>query len=147
MGNQIYKIKKYKSNQVTLGLPRWHGGKESTFQCGRCKIQTWIQSPGQEDSLEKEISIHTSILTWKCHGQRSIAGYNPWGGKEFDMTEHACKKQTSNANHTSLTIFYSQLNIYYILSRNVEILMSCNWITPVQKGLLGERITNAGRLC
>ena len=24
----------------------------------------------------------------KSHGQRSLAGYSPWGGKESDMTEH-----------------------------------------------------------
>ena len=27
--------------------------------------ETWIQSPGQEDPLEKEIAIHSSILVWK----------------------------------------------------------------------------------
>ena len=25
----------------------------------------------------------------KFHGQRSMAGYNPWGSKESDATEHA----------------------------------------------------------
>ena len=25
----------------------------------------------------------------KSHGQRSLVGYSPWGGKESDMTEHA----------------------------------------------------------
>ena len=24
------------------------------------------------------------------HGQRSLAGYSPWGRKESDTTEHAC---------------------------------------------------------
>ena len=24
----------------------------------------------------------------KFHGQRSLTGYSPWGGKEFDMTMH-----------------------------------------------------------
>ena len=27
--------------------------------------ETWIQSPGQEDSLEKEMTTHSSILAWK----------------------------------------------------------------------------------
>ena len=27
--------------------------------------ETWIQSPGREDPLEKEIAIHSSILVWK----------------------------------------------------------------------------------
>ena len=32
---------------------------------------------------------HSSILTGKSHGQRSLAGYSPWGHKESDMTEHS----------------------------------------------------------
>ena len=27
--------------------------------------ETWVQSPGQEDSLEKEMAIHSSILAWR----------------------------------------------------------------------------------
>ena len=27
------------------------------------------------------------FLLGELHGQRSLAGYNPWGGKESDMTE------------------------------------------------------------
>ena len=26
-------------------------------------------------------------LPGKCHGQRSLVGYSPWGHKESDMTE------------------------------------------------------------
>ena len=53
------------------------------LQCG----ETQVQSLGQEDLLEKEIATHSSILTWKIHGQRSLLGYSPWGRKESDMTE------------------------------------------------------------
>ena len=27
----------------------------------------------------------------KLHGQRSLTGYSPWGLKELDMTEQACR--------------------------------------------------------
>ena len=27
--------------------------------------ETWVQSPGQEDPLEKEMATHSSILAWK----------------------------------------------------------------------------------
>ena len=37
---------------------------------------------GQEDPLEKEMASHSSILAWKIHGQRSLAGCSPWGSKE-----------------------------------------------------------------
>ena len=28
-------------------------------------MQTWVRSLGQEDSLEKEMAIHSSILAWR----------------------------------------------------------------------------------
>ena len=31
------------------------------------------------------------LLPGKSHGQRSLAGYSPWGCKESDTTEHTCK--------------------------------------------------------
>ena len=47
-----------------------------------------------EDPLEKEMATHSSILAGESQGQRSLAGYSPWGSKESDMTErlsmHAC---------------------------------------------------------
>ena len=33
------------------------------------------------------MATHSSILAWRIHGQRSLAGYSPWGWKEPDMTE------------------------------------------------------------
>ena len=35
-------------------------GKESA-----CMKETWIQSLGQEDPLEKEMAIHSNILAWR----------------------------------------------------------------------------------
>ena len=29
------------------------------------------------------------FLPGESHGQRSLAGYSPWGHKESDMTEHS----------------------------------------------------------
>ena len=42
---------------------------------------------GGVDPLEKGMATHSSILVWRFHGQRSLAGYSPWGHKESDMTE------------------------------------------------------------
>ena len=33
------------------------------------------------------------FLPGKSHGQRSLAGYSPWGHKKLDMTEHTCTPQ------------------------------------------------------
>ena len=37
--------------------------------------------------LEEEMATHSSILARKTHGERSLAGYSPWGHKELDTTE------------------------------------------------------------
>ena len=43
--------------------------------------ETWVQSLGWEDPLEKGSPV---FLLGKFHGQRSLAGYSPWGSKEWD---------------------------------------------------------------
>jgi len=30
--------------------------------------------PDQEDPLEESLATHSSVLAWKIHGQRSMAG-------------------------------------------------------------------------
>ena len=40
--------------------------------------ETWVQSLGQEDSLEKEMTTVSSILSGKSHVHRSLVGYSPW---------------------------------------------------------------------
>ena len=44
--------------------------------------ETWVQSLGLEDHLEKGMTTHFSILTWTIHGQRRLAVC-----KESNMTE------------------------------------------------------------
>ena len=48
--------------------------------------ETQVRSLGQEDPLEKEMAIHSSILPGASHGQRSLAGYSPLDCKESNMT-------------------------------------------------------------
>ena len=59
---------------------------------------TGVKSLGQEDPLEKEMAIHSSILAGESHGQRRLVGYSPWGHKELDMTEVA--------EHTHMHAFF-----------------------------------------
>ena len=52
------------------------------------KVQeTQVQPLGQEDPLEEEMATTPVFLPREFHGQRSLAGYNPWGSKESHMTE------------------------------------------------------------
>ena len=48
--------------------------------------ETWVQSLGQEDPLEKEMATTPVFVPGKSHGQRSLVGYSLWSHKELDMT-------------------------------------------------------------
>ena len=50
--------------------------------------ETWVQSLGWEDLLEKEMQPTPVFWPGKSHGRRNLVGYNPWGRKELDTTEH-----------------------------------------------------------
>jgi len=44
--------------------------------------EIWVRSLVWEDSLEKEMATHPSVLAWEeSHGQGSLVGYSPWGRK------------------------------------------------------------------
>ena len=62
--------------------------------------ETQVQFLGQEDLLEKEMAIHSSILTWKIPWMEELVGYSPWGRKESDMTE-----QLHSLTHSVLNFF------------------------------------------
>ena len=49
--------------------------------------ETWVQSLGRKDPLEREWLLTSAFLSGEFHGQRSLVGYNPQGCKESDMTE------------------------------------------------------------
>ena len=51
------------------------------------KQETPVQSLGQEDPLEKGVQTTLVFLPGESYGQRSLAGYSPWGCRELDMTE------------------------------------------------------------
>ena len=49
--------------------------------------ETWVQSLGQEDPLEKEMETHSSIIAWKFLWTEEPGGLHPWGCKESNTTE------------------------------------------------------------
>ena len=49
--------------------------------------ETWVQSLGWEDLLEKEMAAHSNTIAGKSRGRRSLVGYSPSGCKESDTTE------------------------------------------------------------
>ena len=49
--------------------------------------ETQVQFMGQEDPLEKGMAAYTSILPWRSHGHKILAGYSPWNHKGLDTTK------------------------------------------------------------
>ena len=43
--------------------------------------ETWVQSLGHEDTLEKGMATHSSILTWSIPWTKKHGRHSPWGHK------------------------------------------------------------------
>ena len=48
--------------------------------------ETWVQSLGQEDPLEKEMATHFSILAWRIPWTEEPDRLQSIGSQESDMT-------------------------------------------------------------
>ena len=60
-----------------MGFPGGSDSRESACNAGDL---------GSIPGSEKEMATHSSVLTWRIHGQRSLVGYSLWGHKEtFDL--------------------------------------------------------------
>ena len=46
--------------------------------------ETWVQSVGWEDPLEKEVAIHSSILAWKIPWSEDPGRQQSMGSQESD---------------------------------------------------------------
>ena len=58
--------------------------------------EAWGLSLGREDSLEKGIATHPSILSWRSPWTEELGGlYSPWGHKESDTNERLSLSLTS----------------------------------------------------
>ena len=49
-----------------------------------------VQSLSQEDPWSRKWQPTPVSWLGKCHGQKSLEGYSPWGLKESDMTWCVC---------------------------------------------------------
>ena len=68
-----------------IGYPLQYSWASLVAQLGKnlpAMRETWVQSVGWEDLLEKGKATHSSILAWRIPWSIS-----PWGCKELDMSE------------------------------------------------------------
>ena len=48
--------------------------------------ETWVQSLGLEDPLEKKMATHSSVLAWEIPWTEETGGLQSMGSQESDMT-------------------------------------------------------------
>ena len=64
------------------GFPQWLSGKESACHCRRRGFDPWVR----KISWSRKWQPTPLFLPGKFHGQRSMAGYSPWGPKGSNTT-------------------------------------------------------------
>ena len=67
-------------------LPRWLSGKESHYQCGRCRrcgFDPWVGKIPWRGAWQPT----PVFLPGESNGKRSLAGYSPEDSKELNTTE------------------------------------------------------------
>ena len=75
--------------------------------------EMWVRSLGWEDLLEKGMATYSVILALRVPGQRSLVGYNPWGLKEWNMTEQL--KHIDAYTHTHFHDMKGTVNLKAVL--------------------------------
>ena len=56
-------------------------------RCLPAMQETWVQSLGWEDALEKEIATHSTTLAWKIPRMEKPVGYNLWQATVYGRLE------------------------------------------------------------
>ena len=66
-----------------MGFPVGTNGKEPTCQCRRRRSHPWVGKIPWRRAWQPT----AVFLPGESHGEKSLAGYNPQGHKELDITE------------------------------------------------------------
>ena len=72
-------------SSLSCGFPGGATGKEPTCQLRRCKrfeFNAWVR----KIPCRRPQQLTPVFLSGELYGQRSLAGYSPWGCKELDTT-------------------------------------------------------------
>ena len=64
--------------------------------------ETQVRSQGLEDSLEKGMTIHSSVLAWRISWPE-LADYSPWGHKGSDRTQQLTHTEESYTQRNTKT--------------------------------------------
>ena len=113
-----------------MGLPLWlSGGKPArgAGDAGRQRFDHCIRKiPWRRKWLPTAV-----LLPGRSHGQRSPAGYSPWGCKELDMTvcTHVCAHAHTHTPYINHLDQFAGVQLRgastLMCSRHPELLLSC----------------------
>ena len=117
----------WKSHILALGM--WQVAQ--MVKCLPAMQETWVQSLGWEDPLEKAMAPHSSTLAWKIPWWRSLVGSSPWGRKESDTTDftftftfrNVTLAQYKNKSHNRTIQFWGRLR--WVIQQRPENHTSC----------------------
>ena len=76
--------------------------------------ETQVQSLGQEDHQRKEWWLTPIFVPGEPHGQRSLAGYSPWGHKESDWATNTFIFTQYNSWHTGASMEWTGKKSYWL---------------------------------
>ena len=83
--------------------------------------ETWVQSLGRENPLEKDMATHSSILALRILCTESLVGYSPWGCKELNTNVQLTDTHTHTHTHTHTFLTDLLLTASVATSYNREI--------------------------
>ena len=117
------------------GLSRWHSGKGSTFQFRRCKFNPW----DRKIFWRRKWQPTPVLLPGESHGQKSLAGYSPWGRKESDTTACIHEDTEMEFKKYSVSVHLGQsklFRVYHLLLSPMYVGMGAGWkVSDVAKTL------------
>ena len=101
--------------------------------------ETWVQSLGQEYTLEEGTATYSNILAWRIPWTEEPGGlYSPWGHKESDMTEWLAISIIIHMLFILLYLFRTSLVAQMIKNlpamRETQV-RSLGWEDPLEDGM------------
>ena len=112
--DRLWEVRKRKESTGRLEMPSTEMRKRTSLVAQTVKNlpamwETWVQSLGQGDPLEKGMATHLNTLAWRIPWTEILAGYRTWGHKELDMTEQNCSKPSGGTRSKVFDMAYKAL--------------------------------------
>ena len=85
--------------------------------------EMWVQSLGQQDSLEGAIVIHSSVLSWRIPWEEEPSGLQSIGSQRVRLdlvTEHAGHRQEGYLIQRFLDIF--EYRNFFLMGHHVRLM-------------------------